>query len=169
MTTRPEQDDLARTVLGVLWETTDRQISREIAHLADIAVDTVDDGSHVAPPGLLMPSSGTITTRVVATARGHEGVTESMRVAVWPTEEGDDPAFVVTRSDSDRTLPVALADVQPDVTDHLRGQVNDFVAAIIAHMVAELDVKMQRTYIRESQGELAEYTEDENPGSTTPA
>jgi hypothetical protein len=154
------RDDLCRTILDLLWEATDRQISREIAHLADIAVDTSDDGSHVAPEGLVMPSSGTITTRVVATARGHEGVDESMRVAVWPTAAGDDPAFVVTRSDSDRTLPVAMADVQPAVTDHLRGQVNDFVAAIIAHMVTELNVKMQRTYIHESHGDLAEYTED---------
>jgi len=153
-------DDLARRILAVLWETTDRQISREIAHLADISVDTSDDGSHVAPPGLVMPASGAITTKVVATARGHQGVDESMRVAVWPTGSGDNPAFVVTRSDSQRTLPVALADVDPEVTDHLRGQVNDFIAAIIAQMVADLDVKMQRTYIRESQGDLAEYTED---------
>lgn len=153
-------DALARRILDVLWETTDRQVSREIAHLADISADADDDGSHVAPPGLVMPASGAITTRVVATARGHQGVAESMRVAVWPTESGDDPAFVVTRSDSDRTLPVALTDVEPEVTEHLRGQVNDFIAAIIAHMVAELDVKMQRTYIRESQGDLAEYTED---------
>jgi hypothetical protein len=156
----PEQDALARAILDVLWETTDRQISREIAHLADIAADTDDDGSHVAPTGLVMPSSGCITTRVVATARDHQGVEESMRVAVWPTVEGDDPAFVVTRSDSDRTLPVALHDIEPEVSDHLRGQVNDFIAAIIAQMVAELDVKMQRTYIRESQGDLAEYSED---------
>ena len=154
-----EQTALATTILGLLWETTDRQVSREIAHLADITADTDDDGSHVAPPGLVMPASGCVTTRVVATARGHQGVTESMRVAVWPTAEGDDPAFVVTRSDSDRTLPVALRDVEPEVTDHLRSQVNDFIAAIIAQMVAELDVKMQRTYIRESQGDLAEYTE----------
>ena len=154
------QDELARAILALLWETTDHQISREIAHLADITVDTEDDGSHVAPPGLVMPASGCITTRVVATARDHQGVDESMRVAVWPTVEGDDPAFVVTRSDSDRTLPVALADIEPAASDHLRGQVNDFIAAIIAHMVTELNVKMQRTYIRESQGSLAEYTED---------
>jgi hypothetical protein len=158
-TDAPDREASATAILALLWETTDRQVSREIAHLADIAVDTDDDGTHVAPPGLVMPSSGCITTRVVATARGHQGVTESMRVAVWPTVEGDDPAFVVTRSDSDRTLPVALADVEPAVTDHLRAQVNDFIAAIIAQMVAELDVKMQRTYIRESQGDLAEYTE----------
>ncbi len=156
----PSTDDLARSILAVLWETTDRQVSREIAHLADITADAEDDGSHVAPEGLVMPQSGCITTQVVATARGHDGVSESMRVAVWPTAEGDDPAFVVSRSDSDRTLPVALRDVQPEVTEHLRSQVNDFIAAIIAHMVAELDVKMQRTYIRESQGDLAEYTED---------
>jgi hypothetical protein len=153
-------DDLCRTILGLLWETTDRQISREIAHLADITVDTDDDGTHVAPDGLLMPASGTITTRVVATARGHEGVDESMRVAVWPTVEGDEPAFVVTRSDSDRTLPISRADVDPAITDHLRGQVYDLFAEIIAHMVTELNVKMQRTYIHESHGDLAEYTED---------
>jgi hypothetical protein len=158
--TSPHQDELARAVLTLLWETTDHQISREIAHLADITVDAEDDGSHVAPPGLVMPTSGAITTRATATARDHQGVSESMRVAVWPTAEGDDPAFVVTRSDSDRTLPIALGDVEPHITDHLRGQVNDFIAAIIAQMVAELDVKMQRTYIRESQGNLAEYTED---------
>ena len=160
MTTTAQQEELATAILALLWETTDRQVSREIAHLADITADTDDDGSHVAPPGLVMPSGGCITTRVVATARGHQRVSEAMRVAVWPTAEGDDPAFVVTRSDSDRTLPVALADVQPEITEHLRHQVNDFIAAIIAQMVADLDVKMQRTYIRESQGDLAEYTED---------
>ncbi|MCL3816887.1 hypothetical protein [Aeromicrobium wangtongii] len=154
-------DDLARTILGVLWETTNRQVSREIAHLADITADTDDDGTHVAPRGLLMPQSGCITTHVTATARDHPGVSEDMRVAVWPVADGgQDPAFVVTRSDSDLTLPVALADVHPDVTPRLQARANDFVAAIIAHMVAELDVKMQRTYIRESQGDLAEYTED---------
>lgn len=155
------RETLARTILGVLWETTDRQISREIAHLADISVDTTDDGSHIAPAGLVMPDAGCVTVKVTATARGHNGVSESMRVAVWPTvDAGDGPAFVVTRSDTDKTLPIALADVQPEVTDHLRSQVNDFIAAIIAHMVAELDVKMQRTYIRESQGDLAEYSEE---------
>lgn len=153
------QDDLARTILDVVSETASRQITREIAHLADIAVDTSDDGTHVAPPGLVMPSSGCITTKVTATSRDH-GVTEDMRVAVWPTADTEGPAFVVTRSDSERQLPIARADVDPEVTDHLRGQVNDFVATIIAHMVAELDVKLQRTYIRESQGEVAEYTEE---------
>lgn len=157
----PTTDDLARSILALLWETTDHQISREIAHLADIVADTDDDGSHVAPEGMVRPESGCVTVSVVATARDHQGVSEQMRVAVWPVAGGGtDPAFVVTRSDSDRQLPVALSDVQPEVTAHLRGQVNDFIAAIIAHMVAELDVKMQRTYIRESQGDLAEYTED---------
>jgi hypothetical protein len=160
VTAEAEQQELATSILALVWDTTERQISREIAHLADITVDTDDDGSHVPPPGLVMPAGGCITTRAVATARGHQGVSESMRVAVWPTVEGDDPAFVVTRSDSDRTLPVALGDVQPEITEHLRHQVNDFIAAIIAQMVADLDVKMQRTYIRESQGDLAEYTED---------
>lgn len=160
MTTAAEQQELATAVLALLWETTDHQVSREIAHLADITADTDDDGSHVPPSGLVMPAGGCITTRVVATARGHQGVTAEMRVAVWPTAEGDDPAFVVTRSDSDRTLPIALGDVRPEITEHLRHQVNDFIAAIIAQMVADLDVKMQRTYIRESQGDLAEYTED---------
>ncbi|TGN30388.1 hypothetical protein [Aeromicrobium chenweiae] len=161
MSQSPDPDVLARTILGVLWETTDRQVSREIAHLADIAVDASDDGTHVAPPGLAMPASGCITTHVTATARDHPGVVEDMRVAVWPVADGGgDPAFVVTRSDTELTLPVALADVHPEVTGHLQARVNDFIAAIIAHMVAELDVKMQRTHIRESQGDLAEYTED---------
>lgn len=161
MTEQPGSDDHARTILAVLWETTDRQVSREIAHLADISVDAGDDGTHVAPAGLLMPESGCITTHVTATARDHPGVSEDMRVAVWPVADGGvDPAFVVTRSDSELTLPVSLADVHPQVTPHLQAQVNDFIAAIIAHMVAELDVKMQRTYIRQSQGDLAEYTED---------
>lgn len=160
MTIDVDNDAVARRILEVLSSTADRQVTREIAHLADIAVDPSDDGTHVAPAGLLMPDSGCITTKVTATARGHEGVSEDMRVAVWPTADGDDPAFVVTRSDSERQLPIARADVDPEITDHLRGQVNDFVAAIIAQMVAELDVKMQRTYIRESQGEAAEYSED---------
>ena len=66
-TSTPEQDERAHAILDLLTETTSRQISREIAHMADIAVDTHDDGSHVAPPGLVMPSSGAITTLVVAT------------------------------------------------------------------------------------------------------
>lgn len=160
MTTGVDTDASARRILDVLISTADRQVTREIAHLADIDVDLSDDGTHVAPAGLLMPPSGCITTKVTATARDHEGVSEDMRVAVWPTVSGDDPAFVVTRSDSERQLPIARADVEPEITDHLRSQVNDFVAAIIAQMVAELDVKMQRTYIRESQGEAAEYSED---------
>lgn len=162
MATSP--DATARTILDVLIETASRQINRDIAHLADIAVDTSDDGSHVAPAGLSMPESGCVTVAVTASARQYPGVAESMRVAVWPVADGgDDPAFVVTRSDSERQLPIARADVDPEVTDHLRGQVNDFVAAIIAQMVAEIDVKMQRTYIRESQGDLAEYSEDQPP------
>lgn len=153
-------EDQARQILDAVSITADRQISREIAHLADIAADTSDDGSHVAPPGLVMPASGAITVSVQATARDHEGVSESMRVAVWPTATRIDPAFVVTRSDSDRTLRVALDDIEHGVTPHLQARINDFVASIIASMVAELDVKLQRTYIRESQGDLAEYTED---------
>ncbi|MRJ75877.1 hypothetical protein GEV29_04965 [Aeromicrobium sp. SMF47] len=161
MTQLPGSDDLARRILAVLWETTDRQVTREIAHLADIVVDTSDDGTHTAPEGLVMPPSGCVTTLVTATARDHPGVTEDMRVAVWPVADGgEDPAFVVTRSDSELTLPVALAEIHPEVTPRLQARVNDFIATIIAHMVAELDVKMQRTYIRESQGDLAEYTED---------
>lgn len=160
-TSTPEQDELARAILDLLTETTSRQISREIAHMADIAIDTHDDGSHVAPPGLVMPSSGAITTLVVATSREHQDVQEPIRVAVWPTAKGDDPAYVVTlSSDSQRTLPIALADVQPEVSAHLRGQVNDFVATTVAQVVTKLNVGMQRTYIHESHGDTAEYTED---------
>ncbi len=156
----PEQDELARAILDLLTETTSRQISREIAHLADIAVDTHDDGSHVAPQGLAMPSSGAITTLVVATSREHQDVHEPIRVAVWPTQQGDDPAFVVTLSDSQRTLPIALTDVKPELTTHLRGQVNDFVATTVAQVVTKLNVGMQRTYIHESHGDAAEYSEE---------
>ena len=85
---------------------------------------------------------------------------EPIRVAVWPTAEGDDPAFVVTLSDSPRTLPIALSDVSPVLTSHLRGQVNDFVATTVAQVVTKLNVGMQRTYIHESHGDTAEYTED---------
>lgn len=159
-TSTPEQDELAHAILDLLTETTSRQISREIAHLADIAVDTHDDGSHVAPPGLVMPSSGAITILVVATSREHQEVQEPMRVAVWPTAEGDDPAFVVTLSGSQRTLPIALSDVSPELSAHLRGQVNDFVATTVAQVVTKLNVGMQRTYIHESHGDTAEYTED---------
>jgi len=159
-TSTPEQDELARSILELLTETTSHQISREIAHLADIAVDTSDDGSHVPPPGLLMPASGAVTTLVTATSREHQDVQEPIRVAVWPTAEGDDPAYVVTLSDSERTLPIALADVKPELSAHLRGQVNDFVATTVAQVVTKLNVGMQRTYIHESHGDTAEYTED---------
>lgn len=153
-------DALAQSILAALWEATDRQITREIAHFADIDADITDDGSHVAPEGMRMPDCGAITTKVTATVRGTEGVTESMRVAVWPTKSGDDPAFIVTLSGSQRQLPVALADVNPSISDSLKARINDFIASTIAHMVAELDVKMQRTYIRESTSDLAEYSEE---------
>lgn len=159
-TSTPEQDQLSQQILDLLTETTSHQISREIAHMADIAVDTHDDGSHAAPPGLLMPSVGAITTLVVATSREHQEVKEPIRVAVWPTAEGNDPAYVVTLSESPRTLPIALADVQPELSSHLRSQVNDFVATTVAQVVTRLNVGMQRTYIRESHGDTAEYTED---------
>jgi hypothetical protein len=151
-------DELAHTVHDLVTETASRQVSREIAHLAEIEVD--GHGLHaVSPPECYRaPSSGVITTHVVARSRDVPDASAEMRVAVWVARPGADvPAVLLTRADSDRSLAIDAAAVHPEPTPQLRGQLNDFVALIIAHMVSELNSAMQRSYIRESTADAAEY------------
>jgi hypothetical protein len=154
-------DELARTVHELVTETASRQISREIAHLAEIDVDS--HGVHaVSPPeGYRAPSSGVITTHVVARSRDVPEASTEMRVAVWVAQPGADvPDVLLTRADSDRSLGLDADAIAPEPTPHLHGQINDFVALIIAHMVSELNAAMQRTYMREPGANAAEYDAD---------
>lgn len=148
-------DDLARTTHELVTEIATRQISRDIAHLAEIEVDS--HGVHaVSPPdGFHAPASGVITTHVLARSRDVPEATVETRVAVWVSDT--EPAVLLTRAESDRTLTLSAQDLDPDPTDHARGQVNDFVAVAIAHTVSSLNAAMQRTYAHESDSDVAEY------------
>lgn len=148
-------DTLARTTHELVTETASSQISREIAHLAEIEVDS--HGVHaVSPPaGFHAPASGVITTHVLARSRDVPEATVETRVAVWVSDT--ESSVLLTRAESDRTLTLSAEDLDPSPTDRARGQVNDFVAVVIAHMVSSLNVAMQRTYGHESESDLAEY------------
>lgn len=153
-------DVLARSVHELVTDIAAHQVSREIAHLADITVDADGASVLVAPAGLTAPSTGAITTHVLARSHDVPDATVEMRVAVWIAEPGSDgAALVLTRGDDDRSLQISVDEVEPEATPHLRGRINDYVALIIAHMVAELNVAMQRSYAHESaaQTDLAEY------------
>jgi hypothetical protein len=148
---------LARTIHALVAETAARQVSREIAHLAEIEVDDAADAPLEAPAGHRAPASGAVATHVVARSRDIPAAAVEMSVAVWVAADPSAPTFLLTRADDERSLTIALDDVRPEVTPHLRAQVNDFVAVIIAHMVARLNVAMQRTYLHEPEGDVAEY------------
>jgi hypothetical protein len=150
-------DAWARTAHELVTETAAHQISREIAHLAEIEVDS--HGTHaVSPPkGYAAPVSGVITTHVLARSRDVPQASVETRVAVWVATEPDEPAVLLTRADSDRVLELSASDLEPEPNAAARGQVNDFVAVAIAHMVSALNVAMQRTYGHESDTDVAEY------------
>lgn len=152
-----ELDDLARSVHDLVTETASHQVSREIAHLAQIAVDS--DDSHLTPPeGYRTPAAGVVTTHVVARSWDIPAASVDMRVSVWVAAPGAGvPDLLITRADNERVLEIDVDDVRPEPTPQLRGRVNDFVAVIIAHMVSSLSVAMQRTHIHEAEdGELGD-------------
>lgn len=152
-------DALARVVHELVTQTASHQVSREIAHLAEIEVDS--HGTHaVSPPdGYRAPSSGVITTHVLARSRDVPEAAVEMRVAVWVAEpRSGSAAIVLTRADSDRSLELTEQDLTPQPSPRARGQINDYVAVIIAHMVSSLNVAMQRTYIHDTEDDgAAEY------------
>lgn len=153
-------DALARSVHELVTDIAAHQVSREIAHFADITVDADGADVLVAPAGHIAPSTGAITTHVRARSHDVPAASVEMWVAVWVAEPGSDAAAIVlTRGDDDRSLEISVDEVDPQPTPHLRGRINDYVALIIAHMVAELNVAMQRTYAHESPAKthLAEY------------
>ena len=150
----------ARAAHELVTETASRQISRDIAHLAEIEVDSF--GTHaVSPPqGYQAPPSGVITTHVLARSRDVPEATVETRVAVWVAKEPNEPAVLLTRVGSDRVLELSASDLEPEPTAQARGQVNDYVAVVIAHMVSSLNAAMQRTYGHEkSEPGEAEYGE----------
>lgn len=150
-------NQLAETVHALVTEIATHQITREIAHLAEIEVDTATSDVPVAPEGYGTPPSGVVvTTHVLARSRDVPAATTETRVAVWVAASGE-PRLVVTRSEDDKVLEIVAADLEPEPSAHLRAQVNDYVALVIAHMVTHLNVAMQRSYIRESEGDVTEY------------
>src|SRR5215207_6292257 len=119
-------DEMAHTVHELVTATASHQVSREIAHLAEIEVDS--HGVHaVSPPaGYRAPASGVITTHVVARSRDVPEASTEMRVAVWIAEPGADvPDVMLTRGDSDRSLGIDAEAIAPEPTPHLQGQIND--------------------------------------------
>lgn len=148
-------DDLARTAHAIVTEIASSQISRDIAHLAEIEVDSHGVHAVTPPAGFRAPASGVITTHVLARSRDVPEATVETRVAVWVSDA--ESAVLLTRAESDRTLTLSAHDLDPEPTDHARGQVNDFVAVVIAHMVSSLNAAMQRTYGHESDSDVAEY------------
>ena len=147
--TDPEQlDDLARTVHDLVTETAAHQVSREIAHLAEISVDTAD--SDLTPPeGFQAPASGAVTTHVVARSWDIPDASVETRVSVWVSTPGSTPKLLLTRVGTERELEIAVDEVSPEPTAPLRGRISDFVAVSIAHMVSSLNVAMQRTHIHD--------------------
>jgi hypothetical protein len=150
MTTDTAQlDAFARTVHDLVTETAAHQVSREIAHLAEISVDSND--THLTPPkGYRTPDGGAVTTHVVARSWDIPEASVETQVSVWVTgPKAQDAKLLITRVDSERELEIDIADVNPEPTAALRGRINDFVAVSIAHMVSRLNVAMQRTHIHE--------------------
>jgi hypothetical protein len=150
MTTDTAQlDAFARTVHDLVTETAAHQVSREIAHLAEISVDSND--SQLTPPnGYRTPDGGAVTTHVVARSWDIPEASVETQVSVWVTgPKAQDAKLLITRVDSERELEIDIADVNPEPTAQLRGRINDFVAVSIAHMVSRLNVAMQRTHIHE--------------------
>jgi len=150
-------DAWARTAHELVTETASRQISRDIAHLAEIEVDSHGIHAVSPPPGYAAPPSGVITTHVLARSRDVPEATVETRVAVWVAKEPDEPAVLLTRAGSDRVLELSARDLEPEPTAQARSQVNDYVAVVIAHMVSSLNAAMQRTYGHESDTDVAEY------------
>ncbi|MCW2799562.1 MAG: hypothetical protein JWQ70_1034 [Aeromicrobium sp.] len=147
--TTAQLDELARSVHSLVVDTAAHQVSREIAHLAEITVDS--DDTHLTPPtGYRTPSGGAATTHVVARSWDIPEASVETQVSVWVTgPQSSVPGLLITRIDYERVLEIDIDEVSPEPTPHLRGQVNDFVAVSIAHMVSSLNVAMQRTHIRE--------------------
>ena len=150
MTTNAAQlDELARSVHNLVIETATHQVTREIAHLAEITVDS-DDSHLAAPEGYRTPSDGAVTTHVVARSWDIPEASVETRVSVWVTDPGSSaPRLLITRAGSERELEIGIDDVGPEPTPQLRSRINDFVAVSIAHMVSSLNVAMQRTHIHE--------------------
>jgi hypothetical protein len=149
MTTAAQLDELARSVHDLVTVTAAHQVSREIAHLAEITVDS-DDSRLTPPEGYRTPAGGAVTTHVVARSWDIPEASVETRVSVWVTDPSASATrLLITRAGSDRELEIDVADVSPEPTPHLSGQINDFVAVSIAHMVSSLNVAMQRTHIRE--------------------
>jgi hypothetical protein len=149
MTDTEQLDDLARTVHDLVTATAAHQVSREIAHLAEISVDT-DDSDLVPPEGFQAPESGAVTTHVVARSWDIPDASVETRVSVWVSIPGSaTPKLLLTRVGTERELEIEVDDVKPEPTAQLRGRVSDFVAVSIAHMVSSLNVAMQRTHIHE--------------------
>src|SRR4051812_45621087 len=111
-----ELDELARSVHDLVTETAAHQVSREIAHLAEISVDS-DDSQLTPPDGYRTPSGGALTTHVVARSWDIREASVETRVSVWVTDPSASAAkLLITRAGSDRELEIDIADVSPGPT-----------------------------------------------------
>ncbi len=148
--TAAQLDESARTVHQLIIEAAAHQVSREIAHMAEISVDAVEP-QRASPKGFRTPAGGPVMTHVTARSRDIPEASVETRVSVWVTgPRAKVSALLITRAGSDQAMKVDVTDVRPEPTSHLHGQINDFVAMTIAHMVSSLNVAMQRTHIHEA-------------------
>ncbi|WP_375000753.1 hypothetical protein [Aeromicrobium sp. CTD01-1L150] len=162
-----ELDAAAHRLHDLLTHVAERQIDRPLLHEFDIDVAT--DASHTLTPpaGYRRPAAGAITTTLDVTSRSVPAASTHVRVTVWPALGGADVVdLLVERRDELRrgrratggnepeqgrratgdeyTLEVRLDEIHPEVTEGLRGRVNDFVARQVALVVSGLNVTMQR-------------------------
>lgn len=136
-----------------------RQVTRDIAHLADIEVETT--GPDVAVPADLGGHGFTpITTHVVARSHDLTEASVQTRVTVWelPRTAAADLCIVNAVAGY---VPIDRSRLDPAPDEHLCADISGFVARIIAHMVAELNATMThaRSHVSDetTTDDVAEY------------
>ncbi len=140
-----ELDAAAHRLHDLLTTVAQRQIDRPLLH--EFHIDVATDASHtLSPPdGYRRPAAGAITTTLDVRSRSVPSAGTHVRVTVWPALGGADVVdLLVERQGTDQQLPVRVDEIHPEVTDALRGRVNDYVAHQVALVVSALNVAMQR-------------------------
>jgi hypothetical protein len=123
-------DDVARRLRAELIEIAVDQISRPIAHEFDIRIALEESAGH------------TQVVLVEASSRSVQPVVTRIRVSVRP--EADGTRLAVERDGGSHRLDVDLSDADPVISDELHHRLSNFVAAVIASALAQLNAEMQR-------------------------
>ena len=123
-------DDVARRLRAELIEIGVDQISRPIAHEFDIRIALEESAGH------------TQVILVEASSRSVQPAVTRIRVSVRP--EADGTHLVVERDGGSHRLDVDLPDADPVISDELHHRLSNFVAAVIASALAQLNAEMQR-------------------------